>query len=58
MRSGPCYEQWVSRNTYDNPYLYLRLPLELEEEWQDKGTVTWCDNGDGTYTLTPHRYGE
>ena len=51
MRQGPYYSQWVDRDAQDMPF--LRLPLELVEEWDKFKTVVWEDNGDGTYTLTP-----
>lgn len=52
MRKGPVYSQWVDFDN-DDGSPYLRLPLELVHEWSDFRTVSWRDNGDGTYTLTP-----
>lgn len=52
MRLGPEYHQWVDEDK--DGRRFLRLPLELEQEWFDKSTVVWKDNGDGTYTLTPY----
>ncbi len=51
MRQGPDYSQYVDRDSYGQAH--LRLPLELENEWENMSYVTWHDNGDGTYTLTP-----
>lgn len=52
MRQGNQFDQWVGRSEYDEAI--LRLPLELEMDWDKATSVTWTDNGDGTYTLTPH----
>lgn len=54
MRQGPHYGQWVDRDDKGNAL--LRLPLELEHEWENFDTVLWTDNGDGTYTLRPERF--
>ena len=53
MRQGPNYNQHVDRG--DDGTVRLRLPLELEHEWEDMKSVMWRDNGDGTYTLSPSK---
>ena len=53
MRQGPHYSQWVDKDADGMPY--LRLPLELVEERGEMKSVTWTDNGDGTYTLEPRK---
>lgn len=53
MRQGNQFDQWVDRSEHDE--VILRLPLELEMDWDGMKTVTWVDNRDGTYTLTPHK---
>lgn len=53
MRQGPNYSQWVDRGPDER--VYLRLPLEIEHDWEGFTFVVWTDNGDETYTLTPKK---
>lgn len=50
MRQGPWYRQHVDRTPEGT--VTLRLPLELEHDWENAKAVVWRDNGDGSYTLT------
>lgn len=54
MRQGNEFGQWVDRDG-EHGRVRLRLPMELEDEWQDYKTVKWIDNRDGTYTLIPSK---
>lgn len=55
MRQGNEFRQWVDRRPLNDDLTKLRLPMELEDQWGDYLTVTWIDNGDGTYTLIPSK---
>lgn len=53
MRQGPEYSQWVDLS--DNGGFHIRIPLELGEDFEGCSHVTFKDNRDGTYTITPHK---
>lgn len=53
MRQGNVFDQYVDRGPKRE--VSLRLPLELEESWDEYKYVQWIDNGDGTYTLIPRK---
>lgn len=54
MRQGNVFQQWVDRA--EDGTAFLRLPLEVEQDWEGKTVVEWTDNGDGSYTLRPSEY--
>lgn len=59
MRQGNVFDMWINRfheicdNRKGNDKLFLRVPWEVSEHWDKFRSVTWVDNRDGTYTLTP-----
>lgn len=54
MRQGPDYGMWIRHVSSEYHTPLCDVPWELAEEF-DGSHVTWHDNKDGTYTLTPHK---